>query len=1261
MPPLLPAYESDSSDILQAEQSLSFRSSGRSTPSTSTVPLSENPPDVVPSRKQKRKRAASSESLASSASSPIGLEPSADLVEVTEKQHALSSFINIQPPHLLHPKTLYAGHEPPLPRSKERLVLKEILEAEVDKSDMSNGDFISIDLEDFSIYRPHQVFSGRSNRILNSELSEKARSNELVSLHELNSRNSDSFLLDGTLCFGHNGGNRRYVQQVSFETLSIGAYEDITLHTVGPHIWLQSVAGQGSNIWYRLRSPAREYLRYHEPFLWLADLAKYVVDFLHTRSNVTLGYFRSGFDEWLRTVHGSHQSFLSWQSKYSHTDFRHTVAAHAAFLYNQAGQLGSQYINHPLWGETDPNALTAIPRRPEERADPRTVVTSYVYECFKHMPWAKFLESVSLGKEQEQNQSDKTRSHKFDGSTTILARDHQNYYAASQHARMSSSKGEVGTGDIVAIRSDTNTKWKTKDEYWFAYVQDRKPAKGGHQLSLIWIYRPADTACQDMRYPYTNELFLSDHCNCGDGPVYTSDVVRKVRVALFGLPDTTDTEFFIRQTYSSAESYWSSLQPSDFCCRCTEDDFPSGSEYAVGDTLLVRASSPNESLEPVVLVEKAPDGDHQKVRVRRLLRKREDFGDHTAEPNELVYTTRVDICNVSLIARRCHVRLYTPDDRRLRRIPAPYNRKGTGDCYYILWKQNGSEGLDAIQMKQGFDPLDPPMGAPMRGLDIFCGGGSFGRGLEEGGAVKMDWAVDILNEAIHTYHANTQGSTKLYNGSVNDYLFKAMNGRQTQGIARLGEVAVICAGSPCQGFSIANRLYANYRSLLNISLVASVVAFVDFYRPKYVIMENVLGMANAGPKRAGQNNVFAQVLCALVGLGYQVRPMMVDSWNFGAPQSRSRLFITAAAPGLAPFTRPPPSHSHPDGVIGRSLGKAANGLPFGAREWAPTPFEYVSVGEATKDLPENPDGRTTCIPCPDHRVTRSFSILDNIRLSCIPRFPPGMTFVKSVRLGWQSAPQVTAWHWDSDLRSNSKSRAWQRAKSNALLPTVTTENAPNEALTGSALHWDAHRPLTVMEARRAQGYPDEEIIIGTPSMQWKIVGNSVTRQVAIAFGTSLREAWLANGPSCNDVQEGSSVEVGTTKEADADLVEPGMPEATVGIGQFPVDGSKPVPLSNNREKSVDSELHTSKRAKHRPSDCEGESVSALKTRKLSASTPPAPDFTATSAAHNIGGSQNGAHGRTIVGRVDFLTSDDTSTPGVKMFVLNHPKGILISE
>ncbi|KAL9604294.1 MAG: hypothetical protein Q9179_001916 [Wetmoreana sp. 5 TL-2023] len=925
------------------------------------------------------------------------------------------------------------------------------------------------------------------SQIFDANISERTRSNEFVPLHELNDRGSNYFLFDGIICFGDDLSCKRYVHRVPFEILSI-TYPDSTIHSVGPDIWLQSVAGKGSEIWYRLKRPAAEYLRYHGPFVWLADLAKHVIDYLNSHNEVKLQDFKSSFAAWLQSLHGAHQTFLLWREMHPDSDFRRVVAAHATFLYNQVGQLDPSTIEHPLWGEVGPLELSAIHPQTSKRKDRGTVVTPYVYKCFSHLPWAKFLDPVPALFEQDTPAE------------------------TSPYARVTSSEGQAGIGDIIAIPSDTNTSWRTKDDYWYAYIQGYKNhAKHGQQLSLIWLYRPTDTACQTMQYPYANELFISDHCNCGDGPVYAADIAFKVRVALFGYPEAAGADFFIRQKYDSADSFWVSLKSSDFRCHCGQESTIPQHQYNIGDTLLVKAMSSKETLEPIVVLEHAADGHCENIRVRRLLRKREDYGDTKAEANELVYSSLID------------------EDRQYNRIPAPYNRRGTGDCYYVAWQETSSKVLEAVKrpwpaITQGFDPEAKAPQVPLRGLDIFCGGGNLGRGLEEAGAVKNEWAVDYFTEAIHTYHANSnpQKPIELYNGSVNDFLFQAIN---NGGVAQKGEVELIAAGSPCPGYSCANRHHASDRSLLNNSLVASVVAFVDFYRPKYLIMENVLGMASSGPKRSegkGNCNVFSQVLCVLVGLGYQVRPMILDAWNFGAPQSRTRLFITAAAPGLPPLAKPQASHSHPDGVVGRSLGKTANGLPFASREWAPTPFEYISIGEATKDLPENPDARTTIISHPDHRVTRNLSALDNVRLCCIPRFPPGMTFFKSAKLGWQPPPQMAAWHWDTELRSSDNSLAFQRAKENALLPTLTTSNSPGEALTGSALHWDAHRCLTVMEARRAQGVPDDEVIIGLPSTQWKIIGNAVARQVATAIGMSLRAACLADSSKRSRDQAPSS-------------------------------------------------------------------------------------------------------------------------------------------
>ncbi|KAL9038014.1 MAG: hypothetical protein Q9214_005451, partial [Letrouitia sp. 1 TL-2023] len=481
------------------------------------------------------------------------------------------------------------------------------------------------------------------------------------------------------------------------------------------------------------------------------------------------------------------------------------------------------------------------------------------------MPWSRFLKPLgSLTSEPEKSA-----------------------HPLVQHSTTSDT--EVTIGDVIAVQPDSNTAWKNNDQLWYAYVQRKTMSKRGQQLGLLWLYKPLDTACQNQKYPFSNELFLSDHCNCRDTPIYSTEVISTHRVDFFGDP-ASNSEFFVRQKYIEADSAWVSLQDLDFQCRCYTD--PPQDVYEIGDTVLIKRCSPNfhtkESLEPVIIeglfetrkhhvqvrtarvgaiqAENAQAGNAQvkSVRVRRLLRRQRDYSQDDAEPNELVYTNMFATASLSDVVRRCHIRFYTPQDEG--NPPAPYCRKGTSDCYYIKYRSSSdsSISLEPLSkpwplMKQGFDPLLQHSKKPLNGLDIFCGGGNFGRGIEEGGAVKYRWAVDWFREAIHTYKANISitDDTKLYFGSVNDFLAHAIKSKHQGPIAQKGEVEFISAGNPCQGYSIANRCYQTDQSLRNNSMVASVLAYIDFYRPKYAIMENVLGMANTGPKRA-ENNVFAQ-------------------------------------------------------------------------------------------------------------------------------------------------------------------------------------------------------------------------------------------------------------------------------------------------------------------------------------------------------------------------------------------------------------------
>ena len=944
---------------------------------------------------------------------------------------------------------------------------------------------------------------------------ESSQANELVSLHEINEWNVGVFCFDGVII---DGRKKRYVENVPFKKLAIGGYKEVDRPTVGNEVWIQSFQGQKAGIWYRLRTPAPEYQRLHEPFLWVADLAKHVVDYLHIHWQVTLKHFRELFRTWVHGQYGSDAQACKWLNCGSQ-DFRRIVAAHANFLFCQASQVDNKLENHPVWKEIHPRFLDAVKEQVEQgttsdmytlstrgsSVSPRrkTTVTPYVYSCFKHLSWGKFLycQTPSISIDIESSKPDGGP-----GSPPDLSKVHAN---AQLNFPSETESKTIHKGDVVALPRDKESAWRTNDAQWYGYVHGIKDTSKGPTLELLWLYRPSDTECRRMHYPFSNELFLSDHCNCGDPPILVDEVTHKSRVAFFGTPDTKDVDFFVRQKYIQGNGAWESLKDSDFRCKCHKKE--ESTKYLAGDTLLVRVWG---ILEPVVFIKEDDRDLYGKIRVRRLLRKR-DCGHMDAESNELVLSNEFQSIDRADVHRKCHVRFYTEEDKSRGNIPPPYCRRGVGDHYYIILEnledsELGPEPFTTKSLRlinQGWDPLDTSSRPPMSGLDLYCGGGNFGRGLEEGGAVKNQWAVDWCNEAIHTYKANMvdQDAIKLFRGSVNDYLTQAMQGKERGLIAQLGEVEFISAGSPCPGFTVSNPNKANDKGLFDASMVASVVSFVDFYRPRYALMENVKGMASG----QDTNNVLAQVICALLGMGYQVRTFGLDAWNFGSPQSRSRIFISIAAPGLEPMPEPPHTHSHPETVTSASLGKTPNGLYTGSRYTSPTPFSYISAAEATKDLPET-DGRTSCIPFPDHRMSFALSTIHRVCITSIPRFPGGGSFMSAFAKGYMPQAQVDNFPWDNPIRARKGSKSWKRVRGSGLIPTVMTHPRPWDGLGSGCLHWDQHRVLTIMEVRRAQGFPDHEVLIGLPSEQWKIIGNSVDRSVALALGLSLRTSWLAN-------------------------------------------------------------------------------------------------------------------------------------------------------
>ncbi|KAK2793888.1 DNA methyltransferase Dim-2 [Onygenales sp. PD_12] len=1015
----------------------------------------------------------------------------------------LDTLVGVSPPPLIFPKSVYRSDEPSQPAAIESEALEELLSNAEERARQTYGqgdsDFISLCLEDFVIYAlpglsptPHGMISL-----------------DQVALKQ--GRETATYFFDGLVKApgSESEFEEFYLEKVPFRLVSIGGYEDVEQHSVDKDIWIQSLhnaskSRRGEDVWYQLGAPAPIYKAYHNSFSWLADFAKHFVDYLHNTNKVTLRHFRSDFTSWIKEQHGADPLFTQWLAEYGRLDFRQAVNAHSNFLQKQAWDLGSSYYDHPLWDELGVSQDPIVQEQPQVAKG--TIVTPYIYQCFKNMVWANHLNAVDF-------EPQVLAKHKLRLQELGFIQRPRKVRIKSKHPSIPDAIFKdpipIAPGDVVAIRRDQQTRWKGTDDLWYAFVQDVRPRKTrASALELIWLYRPSETVCADLTYPQTTELFFSDHCNCRDSTVEATEIVKKVKVSFFSSQAEKGSGFFIRQTYFSEDETFVSLKEDHFSCPC--DKRQPKLEYKVGDTVLIEASDPRTReiiLEPVEIL--AMDGSN--VEVRLLPRRGRDYHNSTARPNELVYTNSTRHIHIEQVERRCHVRFYAQGED----IPVPYNRDGTGDAFYFTTREILSEnGVELLPLqhapkgfRQGFDPTTNDGSLQkLRALNIFSGGGSFDRGLEEGGAIQNEWAVEWGLAPMLTYRANHEDLEKvnLFWGSVNDFLLQSIQGKAGRAlVAKVGDVEFISAGSPCQGYSSVNGQKHNETSMRNSSMIASVASYVDFYRPKYAILENVIAMSNKTHKM----NPLCQLTCAFVGMGYQVRILNLDAWSFGAPQSRCRLFILIAAPGLQLPSHPSLTHSHPEKTTERSLGKAPNGLPFGKRHWDIPVFEYLTASEALKDLPGTGTGRITPVSLPDHRQVRVESDTNRHLVNNAPKAPWNSGLREGIARGFISPDLVEQKYSKATVKT---SRMWSRIHPYGLMPTVTTFPSPFCKFTGRILHWKEDRVVSVMEARRAQGFPDDEVLVGSPSQQWKVVGNSVARQVALALGLVVREACLRN-------------------------------------------------------------------------------------------------------------------------------------------------------
>ncbi len=169
-----------------------------------------------------------------------------------------------------------------------------------------------------------------------------------------------------------------------------------------------------------------------------------------------------------------------------------------------------------------------------------------------------------------------------------------------------------------------------------------------------------------------------------------------------------------------------------------------------------------------------------------------------------------------------------------------------------------------------------------KAIDFFCGGGGMTCGLRQAG-IDVIAGVDIDKEAKDTYEYNNPGTIFIETDIRN---LRSNYFERKLGITKNDDSLILVGCSPCQFYSIINTDKEN--SLKTKDLLRNFARFIEYYKPGYVLVENVPGILT------NKQSIWPIFYKKLQSLGYNnIVYDVIDMSYYGVPQSRRRFSLIA--------------------------------------------------------------------------------------------------------------------------------------------------------------------------------------------------------------------------------------------------------------------------------------------------------------------------------------------------------------------------------
>src|SRR5574343_1098525 len=158
----------------------------------------------------------------------------------------------------------------------------------------------------------------------------------------------------------------------------------------------------------------------------------------------------------------------------------------------------------------------------------------------------------------------------------------------------------------------------------------------------------------------------------------------------------------------------------------------------------------------------------------------------------------------------------------------------------------------------------------MRVVDLFAGTGAFSYVFEKYNC-ECVYANDFYKESQKIYDANHKNKLTL----------KDINAINLEDIP---EHDILCAGFPCQPFSVAGKQegFKDPRS----NVFWTLLKIIEYRSPKWLVLENVRNL-----KSHDNSKTFSVIKQEIENLGYYFYWTFINTSDTGVPQNRERIYM----------------------------------------------------------------------------------------------------------------------------------------------------------------------------------------------------------------------------------------------------------------------------------------------------------------------------------------------------------------------------------